>query len=568
MAVPAVVAAIGLAVLMTMPAAGAASHIARGVAPPVAEGSLQITGTARDGAEVRAAGLHWHPGALLPGQQLLSFQVAYEWRACTTVGGSCRTASDSTATPFAAARYVVGHRDVGRHLRLVETATEVVETDPATFRFRVVRVSRRVTSPQIVGAYARGRAPRLEFLNGLPEKTTGSNAENFQVTLPHFNAADGRPVVQYRVDDQRWRALRTTRFFGTGELGVGNHRVSIRAQNRAGTTTRTYGWRVVPLPAPAACTARESQPCWYPPHDDSTGRPMRWDWQIGRVTPLERTGADAVDFYDIDGFLTTPAEINDIHTAWQASTLAHPKTACYLDLAWENYRPDGSTTDRGGAFPGSTLGKIYYGYPNERWVDFRQLHALEPMLDARIAMCAAKGFDSVELDDIDSFDPPRTTGFRLTAGDAQNYLAWAFNDIHRHGMTALWKNSGLLSWWGRNYTDGAVVEECYTYGGCFSSDQAGSTQYGWTCTAVSGPTPCGYDDFTTQTTANQPNGKWVGEDEYQEDSFVCAPGESCAPKRLYSTYCNTVWAPADGFAATRMTDELDGSVFQPCPSGD
>ena len=52
------------------------------------------------------------------------------------------------------------------------------------------------------------------------------------------------------------------------------------------------------------------------------------------------------------------------------------------------------------------------------------------------------------------------------------------------------------------------------YGGCFSSELAGSTQYGWTCTAVSGATPCGYDDFTTQTTANQPTGKWVGEDEY------------------------------------------------------
>ena len=336
--------------------------------------------------------------------------MAYEWRACTTVDGSCRTASDSTATPFAAARYVVGHRDVGRHLRLIETATEVVETDPATFRFRVVRVSRRVTSPQIVGAYARGRAPRLEFLNGLPEKTTGSNAENFQVTLPHFNTADGKPVMQYRVDDGAWRAVRTTRVFGTGELSVGDHRVSIRAQNRAGATTRTYGWRVVPLPAPAACVARESQPCWYPPHLDSTGQPMRWDWQIGRVTPLQRTGADAVDIYDIDGFLTTPAEIDNIHTAWQASTLAHPERRLLPRPGVGELPPDGARRPRR-RFPGSTLGKVYYGYPNERWVDFRQLNALKPMLDARIAMCAAKGFDSVELDDIDSFDPPSTTGF-------------------------------------------------------------------------------------------------------------------------------------------------------------
>jgi hypothetical protein len=28
-----------------------------------------------------------------------------------------------------------------------------------------------------------------------------------------------------------------------------------------------------------------------------------------------------------------------------------------------------------------------------------------------------------------------------------------------------------------------------------------------------------------------------------------------------------VYSPPNGFSALRMTDELDGSVFQPCPSG-
>ncbi len=202
---------------------------------------------------------------------------------------------------------------------------------------------------------------------------------------------------------------------------------------------------------------------------------MRWDWQIGRVTPLQRTGASAVDFYDIDGFLTTPAEVRAIHTRWQAATLPHPRTACYLDLAWEDYRPDGSPGQRAG-FPAATLGNVYFGFPQERWVDFRQLNALKPMIDARLEMCARKGFDAVELDDIDSFDPPSTTGFHLTAGDAQNLLAYAFNEIHRLGMAGLWKNSPLLSRWSLRYTDGAVIEECYTFGPCsawrdFSTDK-------------------------------------------------------------------------------------------------
>ena len=165
------------------------------------------------------------------------------------------------------------------------------------------------------------------------------------------------------------------------------------------------------------------------------------------------------------------------------------------------------------------------------------------MLDERIRMCAAKGFDAVELDDIDSFDPPSTTGFHLTPGDAQNYLAYAFNEIHRYGMTGLWKNSPLLSWWGRRYTDGAVVEECYGYHQCFASQLRGSSQYGITCTALAGATPCGWDDFSTDRTAAQPTGKWVGEAEYGADHYVCNPGQPCPHKRRFATFCRIVYAP-------------------------
>lgn len=87
--------------------------------------------------------------------------------------------------------------------------------------------------------------------------------------------------------------------------------------------------------------------------------------------------------------------------------------------------------------PPDALGNVYHGYPDERWVDFRQLDALKPVLRERIGRCARNGFSAVGLDDIDRFDPPSVTGFRLTPGDAQDFLAWAFNEIHRDGMTAL-----------------------------------------------------------------------------------------------------------------------------------
>jgi Glycoside-hydrolase family GH114 len=189
------------------------------------------------------------------------------------------------------------------------------------------------------------------------------------------------------------------------------------------------------------------------------------------------------------------------------------------------------------------------------------------MLNERIRMCARKGFDAVELDDIDSFDPPSTTGFQLTPGDAQNYLAYAFNEIHRLGMTALWKNSPYLSWWGRKYSDGAVVEECYIYRQCLASQLRGNSQYGITCTALHGLTPCGWDAFTTDHTSQQPTGKWVGEAEYSADNYVCKPGQHCSRKRLFRTFCAAVYAPLYGFAAVKFDVNLDGRTFYPCPTG-
>jgi Glycoside-hydrolase family GH114 len=545
----------------SVPASASAAGSAAAIPAPTAIGRLSIAGPLRDGSTVVAAGLRWRPGSLPASDTLLSFEVGYAWRACAS---TCATAADTTATPFAADRYVVGHADTGKRLRLTETATEVVETDPATFSFTVVHASATYTAKLGVVPYPVGRPPATQFVNGTPERQTASDEEYFQVDPPHYNAGDGPVRQQYRLDDGTWRTLPASRLVYTGTLAVGRHQVQIRTSDSAGATTLGFGWRVTPMPAPVACLPRQGETCWYPPHLNSRGKPMRWDWQIGRVTPQERTGARAVDIYDVDGFLTTAAQVSAIHTTWQAATLPHPRLICYIDMAWEDYRPDASP---GGVFPADTLGNVYYGYPEERWVDFRQLDALKPMLDERLQMCARKGFDAVELDDIDSFDPPSTTGFHLTPGDAQNFLAYAFNEIHRLGMTGLWKNSPYLSWWGRNYADGAVVEECYVGGQCNAASFLGSKQYGITCTALGGATPCGWDDFTTDRTSAQPSGKWVGEAEYSADNFVCNPGQRCPPKRQFATYCHDVYSPPWGFAAVKFDVDLDGKLFYPCPTG-
>jgi hypothetical protein len=547
-------AVVALAASLATPAAAAAS--AAGAAPraaakvtipaPAHRGALRISGTFRDGSTVTAAGLSWHASRLPAGWKLVSLEVAYTWQSCARGGSQCKSAADTTATPFSARDYVVGHADAGRVLRLTETATEVVVPSGASSDFTDVRSSVTRLSAAVVGAYRSGQAPVTAFVNGTPERRTASTEEYFQVAAPHASAADGAVTQWYRIDGGRWAAMPASRVFYTGKLAAGSHQVTVRTANRAGATTIRFSWRVIPLPAPVSCrTSRQDKGrpggCWYPQHLDAAGQPMSWDWQIGRVTPLQRTGAAAVDMYDLDGFLTTKAELTAVKTTWRAATLAHPKTICYLDLAWEDYRPD--ATPGGGSFPASTLGLVYNGFPEERWVDFRQLDELKPMLDARIGMCARKGFDAVELDDIDGFDPPSTTGFQLTQGDVQNYLAYAFNEVHKDGMTALWKNSPYLSSWGRQYTEGAVVEECYVSHNCTA----------WT-------------DFTTDKTGRQPTGKWVGEAEYRDDDYVCDPGRTCPTAREFSTFCQVVEKPSYGFAAVLFDADLDGVTFYPCRS--
>ena len=122
-------------------AATAAASASVRIPAPVHQGTLRIAGQPQDGGLVTAVGLRWSPGRLPRGTKLLSFAVAYTWQTCRADGTHCVTASDSAATPFAARQYRPSQPDTGRRLRVTETAAEVVETQPATFTFKVIRRS-------------------------------------------------------------------------------------------------------------------------------------------------------------------------------------------------------------------------------------------------------------------------------------------------------------------------------------------------------------------------------------------------------------------------------------------
>ena len=89
---------------------------------------------------------------------------------------------------------------------------------------------------------------------------------------------------------------------------------------------------------------------------------------------------------------------------------------------------------------------------------------LEPLLAARFDMCAAKGFDAVEPDNIDGF--LNDSGFPLTARDQLVFNRRLAEMAHERGMSIGLKNDveqveDLVDWF-----DFAVNEECARYGEC------------------------------------------------------------------------------------------------------
>jgi hypothetical protein len=175
-----------------------------------------------------------------------------------------------------------------------------------------------------------------------------------------------------------------------------------------------------------------------------------WQWQLqGKV---ETDVPACVD--EVDGFETSKATVAKLHSNGV-------KVICYLDVgSWEEYRPDA------GKFPKSSLGDVYEGWEEERWLDIAHFHKFAPIMEKRIAMCAEKGFDGVEPDNIAGYE--NKTGFPLTRADQRRYNLWIARQVHQRGMAVALKNDPGQAKELVGAFDFAVVEECFQYDECDS----------------------------------------------------------------------------------------------------
>lgn len=179
-------------------------------------------------------------------------------------------------------------------------------------------------------------------------------------------------------------------------------------------------------------------------------RTAAWQWQLqGKLDPKV-----AASVYDVDGFETGKAEVDALHRRGKM-------VICYLDVgSWENFRPDA------GRFPKSVRGNRYAGFPNERWLDVSRFRLFAKPLRERIAICARKGFDAVEPDNVAGWEAENKTGFAITPADQLRFNRWIARQVHARGMAVALKNDGRQARQLVGAFDFAIVEECFQYDEC------------------------------------------------------------------------------------------------------
>ncbi len=194
---------------------------------------------------------------------------------------------------------------------------------------------------------------------------------------------------------------------------------------------------MISLPPPPTSPPPASD--WWHPTPGLT-----WQWQLDEEID---TSVEA-QVYDIDLYAERSA-IDELHSRGV-------KLICYISVgSWEDKRPDADQ------FPEEVLGKKYEGWPGERWLDIRRLDLLAPILRARLDLCAARGFEAVEPDNIEIYD--NNTGFPLTYTDQLAYARWLADEAHARGLAIGLKNAPDMIADSIDFFDFAVTEDAFYY---------------------------------------------------------------------------------------------------------
>jgi hypothetical protein len=173
-----------------------------------------------------------------------------------------------------------------------------------------------------------------------------------------------------------------------------------------------------------------------------------WQWQL--MGTIDQSVS--AQMFDLDLFGTTPDTVASLHDAGHA-------VVCYANAGvFESWRPDAAL------YPSMVKGNADPGWEGEQWLDVRQWSVLQPILEARMDLCRSKGFDGIELDNVDGYS--NDTGFPLTAADQLAFNRNLARSAHAKGLSVGLKNDleqvpdlvGQFDW--------ALNEQCFEFSEC------------------------------------------------------------------------------------------------------
>jgi endo-alpha-1,4-polygalactosaminidase (GH114 family) len=174
---------------------------------------------------------------------------------------------------------------------------------------------------------------------------------------------------------------------------------------------------------------------------------LSFDWVLSPVSTADLFSTEVVD---VDGFETSREVINSLHSQGK-------KVIAYVSVGTiEKRRPDSSLLSQ------EVIGKVYTEWPDEKWLDIRQIKKLKPWLRARLTMIQQKGFDAIEPDNLDGYS--NDTGFPLTKADLKNYCDTLISMAHSMGLGIGQKNVPELSVEYSTRFDWALTEDAFYQG--------------------------------------------------------------------------------------------------------
>jgi hypothetical protein len=150
---------------------------------------------------------------------------------------------------------------------------------------------------------------------------------------------------------------------------------------------------------------------------------------------LDSIGIEEVHHYtckiiDIDAFSATKELVDAFHSQGI-------KVIAYVSVGtFENYRPDKAL------LPPEIIGNIYPEWPDEQFLDIRQIEKMRPFISSRFDMIKAKGFDGIEPDNMDGYG--EENGFNLTLDDTKIFCEWIIKEAHNRGLCIGQKNTEEL----------------------------------------------------------------------------------------------------------------------------